>query len=101
MHARSLDPRTGLPLGEKPPASTAAVVAMVAGCLPCLGPLTGLVAIVAGFMGRSAARKAPAHVGGAGLSLIAILLGVMSVLGWAIAFVVFVLYAALDGALPH
>src|SRR5688572_32349834 len=42
MHAMTIDPNTGLPRGEKPPASTAAAVALVCGALLCLGPLTGI-----------------------------------------------------------
>ncbi len=38
----TIDPKTGLPRGEKPPASTAAVVALVCGILLCLGPFTGV-----------------------------------------------------------
>ena len=39
MHAMTIDPKTGLPRGEKAPASTAAVVALVCGILLCLGPV--------------------------------------------------------------
>src|SRR5687768_18534433 len=53
MHAMTIDPNTGLPKGEKPPASAAAVLALVCGILLCLGPLTGIPAIIAGFIGRS------------------------------------------------
>ena len=78
LHAMTIDPRTGLPRGEKPPASTAAVVSLVCGVLICLGPLTGIAAIIAGFIGRGAARANPASVGGAGISLAGILLGVIN-----------------------
>jgi hypothetical protein len=94
MHALTIDPRTGLPRGEKPPASTAAVVALVCGILLCLGPLTGLTAIVAGLIGRQAAREHPESVGGANMSLAGILLGVFNLMICA----VFVLLAML-GAL--
>lgn len=80
LHAMSLDPRTGLPKGEKPPASTAAVVALVCGILLCLGPLTGVAAIIAGLMARSAAHKSPATVGGNGMALAGIVLGVFNLL---------------------
>ncbi len=80
LHAMSLDPRTGLPKGEKPPASTAAVVALVCGILLCLGPFTGVAAIVAGLMARSAARQSPATVGGNGMALAGILLGVFNLI---------------------
>ncbi|MEI9951360.1 MAG: hypothetical protein WDO74_20885 [Pseudomonadota bacterium] len=64
MHAMTIDPKTGLPRGEKAPASTAAVVALVCGILICLGPFTGIPAIIAGVLGRKAAREFPQTVGG-------------------------------------
>ncbi len=80
LYATTLDPQTGLPRGEKPPASTAAVVALICGFLMCLGPLTGVTAIVAGVMGRKAARQNPAAVGGAGMALAGIILGAVNLL---------------------
>src|SRR6187402_3981136 len=56
MHAMTIDPKTGLPKGEKPPASPAAVLSLVCGILLCLGPITGLTAIVAGVVARGQAR---------------------------------------------
>jgi len=76
----TIDPKTGLPRGEKPPASTAAVVAVVCGILLCLGPFTGLPAIVAGMMARRAARAQPAAVGGSAMGLAGILLGTLNLL---------------------
>jgi hypothetical protein len=76
----SIDPRTGLPRGERPPASTASVVAIVAGFLLCLGPIAGTVAIVAGIIGRRAASADPTRVGGAGLAMTGIVLGVFNFL---------------------
>jgi uncharacterized membrane protein YphA (DoxX/SURF4 family) len=78
LHAMSLDELTGLPKGEKPPASTAAVVALVCGVLLCLGPFTGIAAIVAGFIGRKAARERPREVGGARMALAGIILGIFN-----------------------
>jgi hypothetical protein len=80
LHAMTIDPKTGLPKGEKPPASPAAVLSLVCGILLCLGPLTGLTAIVAGLVARGQAQRRPAHVGGAGMALIGILLGVLNLL---------------------
>lgn len=79
MHAMTIDPVTGLPRGEKAPASTAAVVALVCGILLCLGPLTGIPAIVAGVLGRKAARESPHTVGGRGVATVGLLLGVLNV----------------------
>jgi hypothetical protein len=78
LHALTIDPKTGLPRGEEPPASTAAVVALVSGILLCLGPLTGVSAVVAGIIGRRAARAKPHEVGGSGLALAGIVLGAVN-----------------------
>ena len=78
LHAMTIDPRTGLPRGEKPPASTAAVVSLVCGVLLCLGPMTGITAVIAGVIARRAVRDNPATVGGAGMALSGILLGVLN-----------------------
>lgn len=80
LHAMTIDPRTGLPRGEKPPASTASVVALVCGVLLCLGPMTGITAIIAGIIARRAVRDNPTTVGGAGMALTGILLGVLNLI---------------------
>ena len=79
MHALTIDPNTGLPRGEKPPASTAAVVSLVCGILLCLGPFTGIPAIIAGVLGRKAAREAPQTVGGGGMATAGLALGLVNV----------------------
>ncbi len=79
MHALTIDPRTGLPRGEKPPASTASVIALVCGILLCL-PLAGFPAIIAGLSGRRRAREQPDQVGGANMALAGIWLGVLNLL---------------------
>lgn len=88
MHAMTIDPKTGLPRGERPPASTEAVVSLVCGILLCLGPFTGVPAIIAGFMAYKAARQRPQTVGGTGMATAGIALGalnlVLSALGAAI-----------------
>ena len=89
LYATTLDPATGMPRGEKPPASTAAVVALICGFLLCLGPLTGITAIVAGFMGRKAARENPGTVGGGGMALAGIILGAVNLLLSVVWFVLF------------
>ena len=91
MHAMTIDPKTGLPRGEKPPASTASVVALVCGILLCLGPFTAIPAILAGFIGRAEARKRPEAVGGAGMALSGILLGFLNLSASAITLVLWVL----------
>jgi Domain of unknown function (DUF4190) len=80
LHAMTIDPKTGLPKGEKPPASPAAVLSLVCGILLCLGPLTGLTAIIAGLMARGQAARKPAGVGGAGMAAFGIGLGVLNLL---------------------
>lgn len=80
LHAMSIDPKTGLPKGEKPPASPAAVLSLVCGMLLCLGPLTGLTAIASGVVARGQARHKPHAVGGRGMALAGILLGLLNLL---------------------
>jgi hypothetical protein len=82
LHAMTIDPKTGLPKGEKPPASPAAVLALVCGILLCLGPLTGPTAIIAGLMARSQAQRKPNVVGGRGMATVGIALGVVNLLLW-------------------
>lgn len=96
LHAMTIDPRTGLPRGEKPPASTAAVVALVCGILLCLGPLTGISALIAGVVALKAARARPQEVGGAGMAWVGILLGVVNLLVSALA-IAYAVFALSDG----
>jgi hypothetical protein len=91
LHALTIDPKTGLPRGEKPPASTAAIVAAVSGILLCLGPLTGVSALVAGIIGRRAARARPHEVGGSALSLAGIVLGALNLVLSALGIAYFLL----------
>ncbi len=79
IHAMTIDPKTGLPRGEKAPASTAAVVALVCGILLCFGPFTGIPAIIAGVLGRKAAREFPQNVGGGGMATAGLVLGIVNV----------------------
>jgi hypothetical protein len=78
LHAMTIDPTTGLPRGESPPASTAAVVALVCGMLLCLGPLAGLPAIIAGVLALRAAKADPVNVGGRGIGVAGIVLGLVN-----------------------
>jgi len=96
LHALTIDPRTGLPRGEKPPASTASVLALVCGILLCLGPLTGVTAVIAGLVARRAARERPAEVGGGGMALAGILLGCLNLLGTGFFLLYFVIEALSD-----
>jgi hypothetical protein len=93
MHAMTIDPKTGLPKGEKPPASPAAVLSLVCGILLCLGPFTGLTAIVAGLVARGQVQRRPAVVGGAGMAAIGIGLGFLNLVVFAL-FVIYYLTAA-------
>jgi Domain of unknown function (DUF4190) len=88
MHALTIDPKTGLPKGEKPPASPAAVLSLVCGILLCLGPITGLTAIVAGVVARGQASRKPGVVGGAGMATAGIVLGCVNLLG-VVGYVIF------------
>lgn len=87
LHAMTIDPKTGLPKGEKPPASPAAVLSLVCGILLCLGPVTGSAAIVAGLVARAQVRRRPAATGGAGMAAAGIALGILNLLIWAIGLV--------------
>jgi len=91
MHAMTIDPRTGLPRGEKPPASLAAVISLVCGVLLCLGPLTGLPAIGAGIVARRAVAQDPAGVGGGSMAAAGIALGVANLLIWGLLLLAVVL----------
>jgi hypothetical protein len=90
MHALTLDAKTGLPKGERPPASPASVVALVCGMLLCLGPLTGVPAIIAGVMGRRAATADPNGTGGGRMATAGIALGVLNLFLSAIAIAVLI-----------
>jgi hypothetical protein len=96
MHAMTIDPTTGLPKGEKPPASAAAVLALVCGILLCLGPLTGIPAIIAGFIARRSAKKDPGNVGGGGMAVAGIILGIVNIIGWAVYIFFAVILALLN-----
>ena len=82
MHAMTIDPKTGLPKGEKPPASAAAVLSLVCGILLCLPVATGLTAIIAGLIARGQAARKPTLVGGRGMAMTGILLGILNLIGW-------------------
>jgi len=60
----------------------------VCGILVCLGPFTGLPAIIAGFMARKAARERPALVGGTGMATAGLMLGIVNLILSLIAAVV-------------
>ena len=78
FHALTIDPKTGLPKGEKPPATPAAVLSLVCGTLLCLGPLTGVTAIIAGLVARAQAQRRPTVIGGGGMAAAGIVLGVLN-----------------------
>jgi hypothetical protein len=80
MHAMTIDPKTGLPKGEKPPATPAAVLSLVCGMLLCLPVVTGLTAIVAGLVARAQVQRRPSATGGATMAAIGIALGVLNLL---------------------
>jgi hypothetical protein len=80
MHAMTIDPKTGLPKGEKPPATPAAVLSLVCGMLLCLGPVTGLAAIVSGLVARAQVQRRPTAIGGGTMATVGIVLGVLNLL---------------------
>lgn len=93
MHAMTIDPKTGLPKGEKPPASAAAVLSLVCGMLLCLGPVTGVTAIIAGLVARGQAQRRPTVVGGATMAGAGIALGVLNLLLSAVSVVYYLTVA--------
>jgi hypothetical protein len=100
MHAMTIDPKTGLPRGEKPPASTVAVVSLVCGILLCLGPFTGIPAILAGLLAQDAVRKHPQTVGGTRMAQAGIILGAVNLVLSAI-LVALCIYQFLNPETPH
>ena len=90
MHAMTIDPKTGLPKGEKPPASPAAVLSLICGILLVPGPAHR----PDGHRGRpggarSGAAASPHLIGGQGMASIGIGLGIVNVLLWTGIFVVY------------
>jgi hypothetical protein len=90
LHAMSIDPSTGLPIGERPPASTMAVVSLVLGVLLCL-PFAGVPGLITGLMAYLAARRNPTRVGGASMAMIGMGLGALNLLGWGMGTVFWIL----------
>lgn len=90
LHAMTIDPTTGLPTGERPPASTSAVISLVFGVLLCL-PFSGLPAILVGILAYLGARRDPTRVGGGTMAVIGIGLGVLNLLGWGVMAVLWIL----------
>lgn len=95
LYAMEVDPTTGLLHGEKPPASTAAVVAVVCGALLCLGPLTGVTAIIAGLMAMKAQKANPAAVGGRNMAITGLVLGSLNLVASLVFGFIFILSALL------
>ena len=90
IHALSIDPSTGLPIGEQPPAGTMAVVSLVFGVLLCL-PFAGAAGLVTGLIAYLAARRNPAKVGGSTMALIGMALSALNLAGWSLGLLFWVL----------
>ena len=90
IHAMSIDPSTGLPIGERPPAPTMAVVSLVFGVLLCL-PFAGAAALITGLLAFLAIRKNPTKIGGSTMALIGMGLGVVNLVGWGLGTALWIL----------
>jgi hypothetical protein len=66
----------------------------VCGILLCLGPFTGLTAIIAGIVARAQAQKRPTSVGGGGMAIAGIVLGVINLCLSLIGLIFYVLSSA-------
>lgn len=64
-----------------PRTSGAAIASLILGILGCVPLLTGILAVILGFVGISATRKP--NVGGRGLAIAGLILGLLSIVGWA------------------
>src|SRR5580658_6772171 len=60
--------------------SGAAITSLVLGIIGCVPFLTGLLAVIFGFMGLRKTRDP--NVGGKGLAIAGIILGIVSIIGW-------------------
>ena len=68
-----------------PPAPTTsglAIASLVLGLLFCLGPLTGIPAVICGHLARSRIRSAAGQIGGAGMALAGLILGYVGIALW-------------------
>lgn len=73
------------PAGVQEQNKTLAMVALVLGILailPCCGFLSGIPAVIVGFIARSRANSDPANYGGGGLALAGIILGIAGTIIW-------------------
>ena len=89
LHAMSIDPSTGLPIGEQPPASTMAVISLVFGLLLCL-PFAGAPGLITGLVAFLSARKNPTRVGGSTMAVIGIGLSLLNLIGWGLGAVLWI-----------
>jgi hypothetical protein len=63
-----------------PRTSGAAIASLILGILGCVPVLTGILAVILGFVGLSATSKP--NVGGRGLAIAGLILGLLSIVGW-------------------
>lgn len=73
---------TAGPLPGAEPNKTLAIVSLVCGILSltCCGIITGIAAIVTGFIARKKATEDPANFAGSGLAMAGIIMGAISIL---------------------
>lgn len=79
---------------------TLPIVALVCGILSltCCGPITGIVALITGFMGKNNADTNPQQYGGRGLALAGMIMGGISLV-LTVLYVIFVVIIGIGGGL--
>ena len=82
MHQMTIDPATGLPQGDSPPASTrCGGFVSVRPSSVSRSRLRGSLPSLPGFIGLKAVKQDPARVGGKGMAIAGLVLGVVNLLG--------------------
>lgn len=90
--------------GVEGPNKTLATVSLVLGILgilPCCGFLSGIPAVIVGFIARSRANNDPANYGGGGLATAGIILGIVGTIIWGAILILQVVFFGIGGMLGN